>query len=65
MNTVIPRPSPNGEEVPGVGKVFLEYMDTEGSMKARQGLHGRKFGGNQVSAVFYPENKFFQGEYDA
>ncbi|KAK8942418.1 Splicing factor U2af large subunit B [Platanthera zijinensis] len=64
VNVVIPRPSPNGEETPGVGKVFLEYMDAEGSVRARQGLNGRKFGGNQVSAVFYPENKFASGEYD-
>ncbi|KAJ4762514.1 Splicing factor U2AF subunit [Rhynchospora pubera] len=65
VKVVIPRPSSDGQEGPGVGKVFLEYEDTDGSSKARTGLHGRKFGGNQVVAVFYPENKFFQGEYDA
>ncbi|KAG1366955.1 Splicing factor U2af large subunit B [Cocos nucifera] len=64
MNVVIPRPGPNGEPAPGVGKVFLEYAEIDGSTKARQGLHGRKFGGNQVVAVFYPETKFAQGEYD-
>ncbi|XP_052198638.1 splicing factor U2af large subunit B isoform X3 [Diospyros lotus] len=63
-NLVIPRPSPNGEPTPGVGKVFLEYVDVESATKARQGLHGRKFGGNQVVAVFYPENKFAQGDYE-
>ncbi|XP_072978900.1 splicing factor U2af large subunit A-like isoform X2 [Typha angustifolia] len=64
VNVVIPRPGPNGEPAAGVGKVFLEYADTEGSAKARQGLNGRKFGGNQVIAVFYPESKFAEGEYD-
>ncbi|KAI3777285.1 hypothetical protein L1987_47084 [Smallanthus sonchifolius] len=64
VNVVIPRPNPNGESVAGVGKVFLEYADTESSTKARAGLNGRKFGGNQVVASFYPENKFNQGEYD-
>ncbi|KAJ9562033.1 hypothetical protein OSB04_007193 [Centaurea solstitialis] len=64
VNVVIPRPNPNGEPVPGVGKVFLEYEETEGSTKARAGLNGRKFGGNPVVASFYPENKFSQGEYD-
>ncbi|PKU66166.1 Splicing factor U2af large subunit B [Dendrobium catenatum] len=64
VNVVIPRPSPNGETNPGVGKVFLEYVDPDGAMKARQGLHGRKFGGNQVVAIFYPENKFALREYD-
>ncbi|XP_022929822.1 splicing factor U2af large subunit A-like isoform X2 [Cucurbita moschata] len=64
VNVVIPRPRPN-EAAPGVGKVFLEYADIESATKARSGLNGRKFGGNQVIAVFYPENKFAQGEYDA
>jgi len=45
-------------------QVFLEYADVDGSTKARSGLNGRKFGGNQVIAVFYPENKFAQGDYE-
>ncbi|KAL3525409.1 hypothetical protein ACH5RR_013781 [Cinchona calisaya] len=64
VNLVIPRPSPNGDPTPGVGKVFLEYADVESATKARQGLNGRKFGGNQVVAVFYPENRFSEGDYD-
>ncbi|XP_022150450.1 splicing factor U2af large subunit B-like isoform X4 [Momordica charantia] len=64
VNVVIPRPRPN-DMAPGVGKVFLEYADIDSATKARAGLNGRKFGGNQVVAVFYPENKFAQGEYDA
>ncbi|KAK4711895.1 hypothetical protein R3W88_006408 [Solanum pinnatisectum] len=65
LNVVIPRPNPNGEPTPGLGKVFLEYADVDSSSKARQGLNGRKFGGNQVIAVFYPENKFSEGDYEA
>ncbi|XP_021911928.1 splicing factor U2af large subunit B isoform X3 [Carica papaya] len=64
VNIVIPRPNPNGEVGPGVGKVFLEYADVDGASKARGGMNGRKFGGNQVMAVFYPENKFAQGDYE-
>ncbi|KAK4789975.1 hypothetical protein SAY86_017279 [Trapa natans] len=63
-NVVIPRPRPDGQPAPGVGKVFLEYGDVDGSSKARTGLNGRKFGGNVVTAVFYPENKFAQGDYE-
>ncbi|KAL0304164.1 UNVERIFIED_CONTAM: Splicing factor U2af large subunit B [Sesamum radiatum] len=63
VNVIIPRPLPSGEMPPGVGKVFLEYADTESATKARQGLNGRKFGGNEVVAVFYPENKFSEGDY--
>ncbi|XP_019154667.1 PREDICTED: splicing factor U2af large subunit B-like isoform X3 [Ipomoea nil] len=64
VNVVIPRPNPNGSPSPGVGKVFLEYADVESGKKALSGLNGRKFGGNVVVAIFYPENKFSQGEYD-
>ncbi|KAL0371605.1 UNVERIFIED_CONTAM: Splicing factor U2af large subunit B [Sesamum calycinum] len=63
VNVIIPRPLPSGEMPPGVGKVFLEYADTESATKARQGLNGRTFGGNEVVAVFYPENKFSEGDY--
>ena len=45
-------------------QVFLEYADVDGSTKAKTGMHGRKFGGNQVVAVFYPEDKFADGAYD-
>ncbi|PQQ04161.1 splicing factor U2af large subunit B [Prunus yedoensis var. nudiflora] len=64
VNVIIPRPRPDGELSPGVGKVFLEYADVDGSTKARTGLNGRKFGGNQVVAVFYQEDKFAQGDYE-
>ncbi|KAI3946126.1 hypothetical protein MKX01_024882 [Papaver californicum] len=65
MSVIIPRPMANGEPSPGAGKVFLEFSDTDGASKARTGLNGSKFGGNQVIAVHYPENKFLQGAYDA
>ncbi|XP_075076141.1 splicing factor U2af large subunit B-like isoform X3 [Nicotiana tabacum] len=64
VSLVIPRPRPDGEPTPGVGKVFLEYTDVEGSSRAQQGLNGRKFGGNPVVAVFYSENKFSEGDYE-
>ncbi|KAF6141440.1 hypothetical protein GIB67_021256 [Kingdonia uniflora] len=65
MNVVIPRPEENGEQLPGVGKVFLEYSDISGSTKAKIALHGRKFGGNDVIAVYYPEDNYFNGDYGA
>ncbi|CAN1306163.1 Splicing factor U2af large subunit B [Linum perenne] len=65
LNVVIPRPNPDGvSPSPGVGKVFLEYGDNEGAAKARAGMNGRKFGGNEVVAVFYEENRFHQGDYE-
>ncbi|KAF8391371.1 hypothetical protein HHK36_023675 [Tetracentron sinense] len=46
-------------------EVFLEYADTAGSAMARNALSGRKFGGNVVSAVYYPEDKYFNRDYNA
>lgn len=45
--------------------MFLEYADIDGAAKAKTVLHGRKFGGNPVVAVCYPEDKFANEEYDA
>lgn len=63
-NLIIPRPQSTGEEVPGLGKAFVEYSDTEGSSKAKISLHQRKFAGNSVIATYYPEDKFARGELD-
>jgi len=62
VKVVIPRPRP-GEDVPGVGKVFVEYADTAGAAKAKASLHGRRFGGNSVVAVYYPEDKFAREDF--
>ncbi|THG05411.1 hypothetical protein TEA_006639 [Camellia sinensis var. sinensis] len=53
-DVIIPRPAPNGEQVPGVGKVFLEYSDAAACANAKDALSGRKFGGNAVTAVLVP-----------
>ncbi|KAK7327907.1 hypothetical protein VNO77_22000 [Canavalia gladiata] len=65
MNVVIPRPNPGGELPPGIGKVFLEYSDSAGCLAAKNALNGRKFGGNIVTAVYYPEEKYHCMEYEA
>ncbi|RZC50936.1 hypothetical protein C5167_019362 [Papaver somniferum] len=65
VSIIIPRPNANAEQTPGVGKVFLEYVDTTSSAKAKLALDGRKFGGNEVKAVYYPEDKFSVGHYEA
>ncbi|KAE9452591.1 hypothetical protein C3L33_15508, partial [Rhododendron williamsianum] len=64
-NVVIPRPAANGDQVAGVGKVFLEYADTSGCASAKDALGGRKFGGNTVTAVYYSEDKFYDMDYGA
>ncbi|GAB2298687.1 hypothetical protein Dimus_032759 [Dionaea muscipula] len=63
VKVVIPRPGMNGEQVPGVGKVFLEYSDIGSCAKAKSMLGGRKFGGNTVTAAYYSEDKFYGADY--
>lgn len=63
VNIIIPRPNMEGELIPGVGKVFLEYADTAACANAKNMLGGRKFGGNTVTADYYPEDKFYSADY--
>ncbi|KAI5055687.1 hypothetical protein GOP47_0029208 [Adiantum capillus-veneris] len=66
VNVVIPRPGSGADDaVTGVGKVFLEYSDVKEAAKAKEVLHGRKFGGNTVQAIYFSESKFSRGEYDS
>ncbi|EYU43415.1 hypothetical protein MIMGU_mgv1a022682mg, partial [Erythranthe guttata] len=65
IDIVIPRPIPNVAHTGGIGKVFLEYSDASGCTKAKSSLSGRKFGGNTVMALYYPEDKYYAGDYAA
>lgn len=44
-------------------QVFVEYSDTAGAAKAKSSLHGRRFGGNSVVAVYYSEEKFANEDF--
>ncbi|KAK6154692.1 hypothetical protein DH2020_008940 [Rehmannia glutinosa] len=65
IDVTIPRPIPNAANSEGIGKVFLEYSDAAGCTKAKSALSGRKFGGNSVVALYYPEDKYYGGDYAA
>ena len=39
-------------------RIFVEFEDVKGSMKAHADLSGRYFGGRQVVAQFYNEEAF-------
>ncbi|XP_051213861.1 splicing factor U2af large subunit A [Lolium perenne] len=64
VRTVVPRPDPSGAPVAGVGKVFLEYADLDSSTYSKAMLHWMWFRGKHVMALFYPEDKFANGDYD-
>jgi hypothetical protein len=49
---------------PCAGKVVIEFEDANVAMRARNALHGRKFGGHEVEAFFLPEHLYSQGTYE-
>lgn len=44
-------------------QVFVEFSEIHEAAKARTMLNGRKFGGNSVVAVYYPEESFARGDF--
>ncbi|KAK6945269.1 RNA recognition motif domain, partial [Dillenia turbinata] len=44
--------------------IVEDYIHFAGATEVHSRLNGSKFGGNEVVAVFYPENKCSRGEYD-
>jgi len=44
--------------VPGFGKVFVEYYDIEDAKKAQRALSGRRYDGRMVITSFHPEEKW-------
>jgi len=54
-----PAPPPRG-----VGLVVLVYADAAGAGAAHQALHGRRFGGRTVRAVYLAEEAYARGAYD-
>ncbi|KAJ9520359.1 hypothetical protein QJQ45_030313, partial [Haematococcus lacustris] len=45
---IIPRPTASVPNPPGVAKVIIEYDDMASALRARNAMHGRKFGGRTV-----------------
>merc|ERR1712203_260919 len=53
----IPRPVP-GVEVPGLGKVFIEFGSQAECQKAQHALTGRKFSSRVVVTSYYDPDKY-------
>ncbi|XP_051989094.1 splicing factor U2AF 65 kDa subunit-like isoform X2 [Xyrauchen texanus] len=58
----IPRPV-DGVEVPGCGKIFVEYMTAAECQKAMQALTGRKFANRVVVTKFYDPDMYHRHEF--
>lgn len=58
----IPRPI-EGHEVPGVGKVFVEFNSVSDCVKAQQALTGRKFANRIVVTSFYDPERYHRRDF--
>uniref|UniRef100_A0A673Z458 Splicing factor U2AF subunit n=1 Tax=Salmo trutta TaxID=8032 RepID=A0A673Z458_SALTR len=58
----IPRPV-DGVEVPGCGKIFVEYVSAVDCQKAMQALTGRKFANRVVVTKYYDPDMYHRQEF--
>lgn len=58
----IPRPL-DGVEVPGCGKIFVEYVSAADCQKAMQALTGRKFANRVVVTKYYDPDMYHRHEF--
>ena len=58
----IPRPVP-GVEVPGCGKVFVEFAAIADCQKAQHALTGRKFSNRVVVTSYFEPDKYHRREF--
>ncbi|XP_077387198.1 splicing factor U2AF 65 kDa subunit-like isoform X2 [Festucalex cinctus] len=58
----IPRPL-HGADVPGCGKIFVEYVSTEDCQKAMQALTGRKFANRVVVTKYYDADMYHRHDF--
>lgn len=50
--------------VPGLGKVFVEYCSRDGAAFAKEYLNGKNFHGRIVEVVYHPEDMFKKNQLD-
>ena len=61
-NVVIPRNIP-GNEMPGVGKVFVEYSSAQDSLVAHNALTGQQFNNRTIATSFFNLQKYQRQEF--
>lgn len=65
VNIIIPRPPPPEVGPPsGLGKVIIEYPDSDSAAKARAAMHNRRFAGRTVTAKYLNEANYAAGNLD-
>jgi len=62
LSVKIPRPIPGVENIPGLGKIFVEYSSVEQAKEARKTLQGRLFNGNTVEVSYHDEIAYLRND---
>eukprot|EP00879_Flechtneria_rotunda_P005031 GHRR01005307.1.p1 GENE.GHRR01005307.1~~GHRR01005307.1.p1 ORF type:complete len:278 (+),score=114.21 GHRR01005307.1:1140-1973(+) len=63
IKLTIPRPTADNPNPIGLGLVIIEYADVNAALKAKQAMHGRKFGGHVVEGTFLQEHDYAAGNF--
>lgn len=58
----IPRPS-SDHQVPGIGKVFIEFATSNEAKTASEALAGRKFASRVVVTSYYDPEKYYRSDF--
>jgi len=63
LSIKIPRPVKGKTDIPGLGKIFLEYSTVDEAKNARKELHGRIFADNTVEVSYYDEALYTNNDF--
>jgi len=63
LSMKIPRPIKGKTDIPGLGKIFLEYSTIDEAKNARKELHGRIFADNTVEVSYYDEALYANNDF--
>lgn len=63
IKLTIPRPTEEAPSPVGLGLIMIEYSDLAAAVKAKQAMHGRKFGGHTVEGTFLSETDYATGNF--
>ncbi len=59
----IPRPMFSQTQIPGLGKIFIEYASIDEAKEARKVLQGRTFADHTVECAYYDEELYAKDDF--
>lgn len=62
LRVMIPRPDIEGDHVPGLGKIFIEFAASEECALAQKKIAGRQFNDRALITAFFDPTRFAEGK---